>query len=145
MALSVTATVTRADLGLSPLNINDHSNYSLSPSVFGGSSTWERNRVSSPWVDGEITVSRRRATVTDTFVINVYGSNQADMLANIQELVQAFSQNSYHLTLTMNGTVYQYMCEAADYTVEWGYKMHSNQTTVTFQVPRKPQPSNGGV
>ena len=138
MALTVAATVTRTDLGMSSLNINDHSNYILGTQILGGAVAWERNQVSSPWVDGDITVSRRRPNVQENIQVNILGTNQATMLTNIKTITEAFSQNSFTLTVTMSGSVYQYSCEAADYTVEWSVKMHSNQCMVSFMLPRKP-------
>ena len=138
MALTVAATVTRTDLGLSTLNINDHVNYALGSQILGGTVSWERNQVNSPWVDGDITVSRRRPNVQESVQINVYGDNQTEMLANIKEITEAFSQNSYQMTVTLNGQVYRYQCESADYSVEWGVKMHSSQCMVMFSVPRRP-------
>lgn len=145
MALTVTATVTRGDLGLSDLNINDHNNYSIAPNTMGGATSWDRNQVSSPWVDGEITISRRRSNVMEPVLVNVYGVSQPDMLANLQTLVDAFCQNSFTMIIKLGSATYQYSCEAADYSIEWGYKMHSTQCMANFQVPRHPIPTSGGV
>jgi hypothetical protein len=146
MAFVVTAKVTRNDLGLTDLNINDHVNYSLSASIMGGTVSWERREATSPWVDGSVTTARRRQKATETMQVNVYGGTQSELLDNMRELVEAFSQNSYTLKIVLKGTDYHYACEAADYSVEWGYKMHSEQAMVTFQVPRHPTPkSDKGV
>jgi hypothetical protein len=138
MALSVTSLVTRDSLGLSALNINDHTNFILGAQIMGGTVAWERNQVSSPWVDGDITISRRRPNVQENLQVNILGSDQGVMLANIQTIVEAFTQDEFVLTIGLDGNQYWYGCEAADYSIEWGIKMHSNQCMVTFMLPRKP-------
>lgn len=138
MALTVAATVTRSSLGLSTLNINDHVNYQLGAQIMGGTVTWDRNTVSSPYVDGDVTVSRRRPNINETIQVNILASSQAVMLTNIKALAEAFCQDTYTLTITMSGQTYQYKCESADYSIEWGIKMHSDQCMMVFSVPRKP-------
>lgn len=138
MALGTTASVTRSLLGLGNLDINDHVSYVLSYGILGANTSWERNQVKSQWVDGDVTVSRRRGNVIEPMVFHVYGNDQSDLQSNISTLIDAFIQDSFTMTIDLDGSTYQYSCESADHSVEWGYKMHSAMTTVTFQVPRKP-------
>lgn len=138
MSLSFTGHITRTNLGLGFLNINDGVNYSMTDRIMGGTVSWDRNQVNSPWVDGDVTVFRRRGNVTDSIGFNVYGANHGEIRNNLVILVDGFSQDEFSIFLTMDGATYQYECETADYTLDWDYKMHSNMATINFQVPRKP-------
>lgn len=139
MALAFTAQVTRTLLGLGNLNVNDHLNYITTTQIMGGTVSWQRNAVSSPYVDGDVTVSRRRANVTDQFVINVLGATHAQIKTNLTTLINAFMQDEFDLLLSADGATYQYKCETSDYSVEWNHaKWHDNLVTVSFQVMRKP-------
>lgn len=139
MALTFTANVTRTDLGLANLNINDYTKYITTTQIMGGQVTWQRNSVSSPYVDGDVTISRRRPSVNDVFAINVIGTTHAIVKTNLQTLVQAFLQDKFNIIITVDGATYQYECETSDYSVEWNHaKFHEKMITVTFNVMRKP-------
>jgi len=144
--ISVNAKVTRTDLGLGDLNINDTTKYRIAgPSVMDGTTAWERNQVTSPWVEGDITISRRRGNVTSQLNIYVTGSTIGDMLANIRTLVDAFTQNRFTVQINMGTSVNQWDCEAADYSVVMDtahvYNMYA---MATFSLQRKPIPVAGG-
>lgn len=142
--LTVSAAVTRTDLGLSNLNINDHDKYILSTTILGGSVAWQKNQVSSPYVDGDITITRRRPTVIEPFEVYVYGTSGATLMTNTQALIDAFSQDSFSLSVTINGATRQYACETADYSLEYSHtKFASHMCTVRFQLPRNPIPTVG--
>ena len=95
MSIPVTAYVTRELLALDNLYINDHLTYALTTTLMGGQSAWDRNEASSPWVDGEFTVSRKKRNVTEQIVIDVYGSDQVELQDNIKTLIQAFTQDNF--------------------------------------------------
>lgn len=142
--LTVTAVVTRSSLGLPNLNINDHSKYVLTTTMLGGSVAWQRNAISSPYVDGDITVTRRRPTVVEPMEIYVYGTNGANLMWNTAEVINAFCQDAFSLTVTINGATRQYSCESSDYSIEYNNaKFASKMCTVRLQVPRKPLPLVG--
>lgn len=139
MSLAFTATVTRSDLGLSSLNINDHIKYITTTQIMGGQVTWQRNSVSSPYVDGDVTISRRRPSVNDVFVVDVIGANHATIRTNLQALVAAFLQDKFNIIITLDGATYQYQCETSDYSIEWNHaKIHDKRITAQFNVMRKP-------
>lgn len=139
MALVFLAGVTRNSMGLGDLNINDGIRYKVSNRLLGGAVTWDRNVATSPWVDGDVTVSRRRPNVSEEIEIHVYGDNHTALRANIVELVQAFSQHSFNLAVYLSGQIYQYQCEAADYQMSWEQsKIHGTMSTLTFTMPRRP-------
>lgn len=141
----ITARVTRPDLGLGDLDINDHTAYVVAgPSALGGTVSWDRRAVSSPWVEGDITVSRRRGNVMEPLTVYVKGTDQADMDAKIATLVAAFTQDRYGLQIITGGANHAWDCEAADYTVMFDtVHFHALYAQVTFQIPRKPVALSG--
>jgi len=144
MALTFSASVTRSSLGLGDLNIHDGVNYTMSSSIMSGSIAWQRNQVSSPYVDGDVTVTRRRPNISEQLPIYVYGADHAEVATNVATLLNAFLQNSYNLGITVGNQLYQYQCEAADYQMDWNHaRMHSTQTLVNLQVPRRPVAVSG--
>lgn len=146
----VAASVTRASLGLPDLDLNDFTHYYVADTFLGGQVTWNRTQVSSPWVDGQITVARTRGTVTETVAVEVLGASPNQVQTNLVNLLEAFLQDTYQLHVTLGGgsasATYVYQCEAADYQVSWtGPRMQANQVQVQLSVPRSPVPVTGGV
>lgn len=139
------ATVTRESLGLPVLNINDHVNYQLGDQILGGSQTWNRQSVKSPYVDGETLVNRTRAQVQEQFQVQVFGGTQTEMQQNIAALIAAFTQFTYQLSVQIDDATYTYQCDTADYTVDWtNFRMMAHKALVKFQIPRSPKLINGG-
>ena len=139
MALTFGASVSRTLLSLADLDINDSVNYLVGNQILGSGVSWERKQVSSPWVDGDFTVTRRRPNVSDKIEVRVYGGDQEELKDNLESLVEAMTQDNFILNLTLDAQSYSYSCESADYQISWGKELrHSNQTIVTFQIPRKP-------
>lgn len=138
------ASVTRSDLGLAALNINDHTTYRVANEIMGGNVTWDRKTVSSPYVNGDVTIHRRRGNVSERFGIYVYGSNQTNLQNNVKALIDAFSQNSFTLSMTLDSVEWSYRCEASDYQIEWSNAhLFSNQVRVLFNLIRNPIPILG--
>lgn len=143
---TVTASVTRTSLSLAALNLSDHTNYFVSGDIFGGTVTWRRQTVKSPYVESEWTVNRVRGLVEDKFAVNVLGGDQVTMANNIAALIAAFSQDYFNLTVQLDSQPYTYACEASDYTMDWQIgRMHSLQTEVKFNLRRSPVPINGPI
>jgi hypothetical protein len=140
------ATVTRSDLGLADLNINDQADYIIGSEMLGAMVTWDRKVVSSPFVNGDVTVHRRRGNVAERFSVYVLAATQSEMQTNIKALIDAFNQHKFNLSITLDSTVYTYICEASDYQVEW---MNTNffalKVKVVFNLIRQPIPLVGGV
>jgi hypothetical protein len=143
--LTIVAKVTRTALSLGDLDINDHTSYVLAgPSAMGAQVSWDRRQVSAPWVDGDITVSRRRTNVMEPLSVYVKGSTQADMDTKIGALITAFCQDRYTLMITVGSQQHAWDCEAADYMVQFDtVHLHALYAVTTFQVPRKPVALSG--
>jgi hypothetical protein len=143
--LSVSALVTRPLLGGGDLNINDHDNFVLAGgAVMGAHVQWDRKTVSAPWVDGDVTVARRRGNVMEQVSVYVLGTSVSDLNTNMSTLISAFTQDRYGLQIGIGGQDFSWDCECADYQVEWdNVHIHALQVKVTFNIPRKPVPLAG--
>jgi hypothetical protein len=138
------ASVTRSDLGLATLNINDGLDYRVSNEIMGSMVTYDRKTVSSPYVNGDVTVHRRRGSVAEKFAVYVYGDTQTELQANVKTLIEAFSQNVFNLIMTLDSVEWSYKCEASDYQIEWSNAhMFANQVRVVFNLIRSPIPVVG--
>lgn len=141
--ITLSVTISRTLLSLGALELNDHSAYYIAPGS-PGEVTWQRVQVSSPFVDDDITVHRRRGKVTESFTVEVLGSTAATMATNLSTLLNAFRQDTFTLTSTISSQTYAWACEAADYRVIWdGPRWVSKQCQVVFMVPRSPIPISG--
>lgn len=141
---TVSCSVTRTSLALADLNLNDHVAYYPSGDIFGATITWRRTTVKSPFVESEFTTNRVRNLVEDKFAVNVLGADQVTMANNITTLINAFSQDTFNLTVQLDSQPYTYACEASDYSMDWQIgRMHSLQTEVKFNLRRSPVPING--
>lgn len=146
--LALSVAVTRTQLGLSELNLNDHVNYYVAQQQFmGGTMTWTKNQITSPYVDGATTVNRTRGQVTEPVTIEVLGTSDTVLQTNMATLINAFSQDSYDLLIAIGAANYQYQCEAADVQqARWTVSgLLFKQQQIVFQVPRQPVPILGGV
>jgi hypothetical protein len=145
--LGFTTQISRDDLGLAALTLNDHINYYVAGTFMSGSLSWNRNQISSPWTDGSATTYRYREMVTENITLECLGGpkdTQAALYANISAAIAAFSQDNFLLSIVTAGQQVEYQCEAADYQVAWdGPRMIARQLQVIFQVPRQPMPLEG--
>lgn len=139
--------VDRTDLGLADLDLNDHLSYYVSSQgLFGQAVSYQRNQVTSPYLDGGVTISRNKEMVTDSIGIEVLGHSNPDVQSKLQALVAAFTQDTYNLQVAFNTTVYQWACEAADYTINWdSTRWIAKQLLVNFSFPRQPVAVKGGI
>lgn len=131
--------MTRAELGLAPLDLNDQANYIVSNTIMGGAQSWNRQTVKSPYVDGEYTVHRSLSQVHEQFDVQVLGATQTALQNNITTLTNTVSQFRFQLTIVMNETSRTWQCETADYTVDWSQeRWMAMKVLVHLQIPRLP-------
>lgn len=143
--LQVIAKVSRPVLGGGDLYINTGDYRLVGYTQMGGTVQWDRKQASAPWVEGDVTVSRRRTNVSESVRVYVTGTDQSDMQTNIATLVDAFTQDRYTLQIQIGNTNWAWDCEAADYSVEME-TAHLNSLYVmcSFLVPRRPLMLAGG-
>lgn len=109
MALSIAWTITRIELALSALNVNDGSNYELF-AIGLGPRAWTHRTADEDWVDGEDRVHSKLQEAQRSLGIRVKGSSMANLGANMVTLVAAVSQTTY----TTGGTIDGYAIEWRD-------------------------------
>lgn len=145
VALSVQ--ISRDDLGLAALDLNDHVSYYISGQNFLGQAvSWDRKQVTSPFMDGSVTTTRTRQMVNDQLSVEVLGSTQVDLQNKLTTLIQAFAQDTFNLQVAFSTATYQWECESADYTVSFqAERWIAQQVLVSFQFPRNPVPILGGI
>ena len=150
--LVLSVTISRALLGMDPLEINDQLAYKVAPGLMGGQVQWQRTTASSPYMDDDITVNRRRGRVTEPLLVEVFGRDEANpnasspaiLRANLDTLVRAMVQDSFEMKIVMDAQTYTYACEAADYGMQWTTpRFVARQLQVAFQIPRAPVPVSG--
>lgn len=143
--LTLAGSVTRSLLGLGDLNINDYTSYFLSAQMDFGEKRYQRNAQGSPYMRGEVTVNRTEKQRIRNIGVEVLGTSHANLESNLQALLDAFDQDSYNLTLTINGTTRTYVCEAADYSLPgWvSGRIVGRVVLVQFSVPTRPIPVAG--
>jgi hypothetical protein len=152
--LDVAASITRAHVPggpLSDLNLHDGGNFEV-VSAGPGSRRWVRDTAAAPSVHGEVQVSARMGMGIAPWVIRCKGSTQGQLETNKANLVAAFSQLSYSLTLTIDGATETWKCWEADIT-EGDDGTHDKvrlltnprRCLFTLQIPRQPVPTVGAM
>lgn len=142
--LTLSVTISRDDLSLDPLELNDHLNYRVAV-LLGGQLSWNRTTVSATDLDGELTVKRERQNVSEQVALDVFGADMDEAEANRAAAVAAFSQDRYTLTATWDGYVNTYDFEAADYKVTYtGPRVIARQLYLEFTCARQPLALAGG-
>lgn len=153
-----TITVTRSELSLSTLDINDEATYyCLFEGFASGGGQWERHMVDSPYTDGEYEVGKRLRNSEVAMGLAVKGSTQAALDAAVAALVDvdtgAFvAQYSYDVTVTIAGYARTWRCYAADWQVDWKGNWIDGITDlgpyyapIALAIPRRPIPVAGAV
>ena len=138
--LDLSVEVNRDLLALDPLDIAAPPYYLASTPFLGASVAWDRQTVSSRWVDGDVVTSRRRGTVMEQIAVEVVAEDMATLKAYVQTVIAAFVQDAYTMTITIDGQLWVYNCEAADYTnLMWTTpRLVAAQGQIQFSVPRRP-------
>jgi hypothetical protein len=145
--LTLSVVVSRTNLSLANLEINDGVDYKIAGNEFlGGQLAWEKSQVGSPFVEGKVTTHRVRQNVQEQISVEVYGSGTSDVQANAKALIEAFSQSSYTVTVSVDNQATVYNCEAADFRIEMTTPRYAaSQLAVHFNVERKPLLVSGSI
>lgn len=131
--------ITRGELGLIALDLNDHVNYIVSEQLMGAQQTWNRQTVKSPFVDGEFTVHRAAGSRHEALGVQVLGGTQTQLQVNLQALTDALSQFRFQLTMVLDETSRTWQCETADFTVDYNqHRWMTRQVLVNAQIPTYP-------
>ena len=138
--VNISCKVNRDALALLPLEIADGNPYYLATQFMGAAVSWDRQTVSSRWVEGDYTTSRRRGNVTEQVAVEIRCVSTLALQLAMDALIDAFTQDNYTMTITIDGRIWAYQCEAADYTnMMWTTpRLAAHQGQVVFGVPRRP-------
>ena len=138
--LDVVAFVTRDELELDPLDINDGVNFILGKGVQTGKLTWRKDTVTSPYVHGRFPVREVMDAVEMTLVVYALGSSHAVLTENIGVLIAPFTeQNEYELRIDVESQAYHWRCERADYEVAFATEtLNALLVPVQFTIYRSP-------
>jgi hypothetical protein len=144
--VDLSVTISRTALGLGPLEIATSREYYLGTQFLGAAVQWDRQQVTSQWLDGAVTTSRHRQMVTEQLAVEVVGGDLREVQDRINELVRAFLQDSYVMTVKAGGSTRSYRCETADYQdLSWTTpRLAGAQGQVVLSVPRQPVALSGG-
>lgn len=147
--LNVTASVTRAELSLSPLSLEVPNVYSIIRESLGpGSTGWRRQTATSAYVHGEVLVGAVKSITMASLGVRVYGNSMSVMVSRLNDLIRAFEQFTYDLTVTIDGSTFTWRCQPADYSVGdngnfQDHHLRAQQQEVHFSIPRHPTPVAG--
>ena len=150
MELVTAASVTRTELALADLDLNDKTTYGVM-AAGPGAKSWRRQTAESPFMHGRALVGAVLDTEVAPLRIRVKGSTDSVLNTNLNALLRAFEQFTYDLTLTIEGVTYTWRCEPADYTIgDRGGEINTfvrlaNQEWVSFEIPRNPIPVAGVI
>lgn len=151
MSITKVATVTRTELALGDLALEEEGVYKLMRDAVGpGDGSWRREVSKSAYVHGETLVGAVKDVMTAQLGVRVLASSISLLQTRVSTLLTAFSQFSYNLTITLDGSTWQWKCEPADYAIGDGgvfQDLHllAYQQEVRLNIPRHPIPLQGSV
>jgi hypothetical protein len=102
---------------------------------------WRRQEIQSPFVAGSFLVNALQENSTVTVGVYVRGDSHSDLDANLDRLVEAFSQFSYRMYWAIGDWDYfeVWTCMPADYTVQTTREYrHARMAVMRAEVPRMP-------
>jgi hypothetical protein len=103
--------------------------------------TWRKQSVSNPWVEGSYDVIAVRENIIEAVVVWVYGNgSNAAFRQRVNFLEQAIAQPSYSIAWTVGDESELWDCTYSDYSVEtqreWQY---ATMGIVRMQIGRRPK------
>lgn len=143
--LTLTALVTRTELSLAALDIDDGTNFILGKGLDAGTVSWRKEVVTSPFYAGRVPVHEVKDSVEMTLVVYILGATHATLMTNLQTLLNAFTeQSTYEVQLTIEGQSYHWTCERADYQVGFATEtLNARYIPVSLSFHRHPEPAAG--
>lgn len=144
--LNVTGSVSRSGSSALQLNSGGLKIVSAGP----GGKSWKRIFVDGRYQHGRALIGATLEQMTAPLVVRVYGDTWSHVSNRAQTLIDAFSQRTYTLTITIDGIQSRWRCEPADINIVGGdswQKFHAmaNMQEYQIMVPRDPIPLNGAM
>lgn len=115
-----------------------------------GGRSWRRSTVEGRYQHGRALIGAVLEQGALPLVVRVKGSSWSQVSNRAQALVDAFSQTSYTLTITIENVTNRWRCEPADIQIAGGdefQKFHAmaNQQEYVLSIPRDPIPLDGAM
>lgn len=144
--LTITCAISRTELALAQLDLEDPGNYQVTKFSDGGRH-WERQLVTSRYTHGARKVGRAVLAHGQVQVgIRCYGTTRAALEARVADMVNAFSQGYYTFGINIDGELWQYACWEADIEVANGdydkFALAAHQQEYRLTMPRDPISAN---
>lgn len=138
--LLVTATITRDELSLADLQLNDGDTYKIAGHNLDiGRVTRRREVAKSVFTHGGIEFASVLDMTTLSIGFDVFGSSLSQVRTNMNALIDAFSQKNYTVGLSIEGASFSYACNAADYESSLTtQRMAARRGLIVFECPRQP-------
>ena len=147
----VQATISRANIAVptTDLNLEDPGKYRLIRNSYGpGAEAKKRISVENGDSNGRLLLGATKDVAIGQLGVRVYGSSAGVLDTRVAALLEAFDQIVYTLTVTLDGTSHQWICEPADWA------LGANGTLVDhfqralaqewhFSIPHDPVPTLG--
>jgi hypothetical protein len=136
--------ISRTFLSLSNLVVAPSAGYYIQRDGFGpGETSFRKSEASSIYLAGTYLTHAVKDQQVSTLKIRVVGSSQGQLYTRMEDLAKAMEQFNFTLKLYINGVLYQYDCDASDYSIGdsgnvqdlW---LRSDTQIMTFQIPHKP-------
>lgn len=146
--LTLNAKVSRTQLGLGDLNLNDHVTYAVSGnSLWRASRRWSRVQPESIDMHGSVTTHRKLEMASDPFSVYVHGASLSALDTALGVLLDAFSQQRYVLQQQVDGADHQWSCQEADVdeVVSTNAHLASRMLEVKFTILHYPIPLVGAL
>jgi hypothetical protein len=142
--------VTREELGLGNLELQDPANGYEVVRFGPGAMAWNRQTVKSPFIHGEVLVGATMGLETAPLTVRVRASTAAALDSRLAVLLAAFSQFAYFAGADINGQPYIWACQPADWSVgENGefnkFHVMAKIAEVSLSIPRDPTPTAGVI
>lgn len=144
MSLVLSMTITREEYQESPLEINDGPYLIAANGLQPGDISYRREQVTSPYVHGDFTTHRALESPNAQIIVNTTADHHGELQQHVHELIRAFIQDEFVITLEMNNSIWKWRGEAADYAVGFSQpRQHALNVPVGFRFPRYPLPLDG--
>ena len=146
MAIS---TVTVSVSGTIDLDLTYANGYELNADGLGpGTLTERREFVTGPFTRHRWLIDTQRDTSTAPLDVFVFGSTASSFNTRAAALIAAFKQFSYNLQVTIDGVLYEWVCEPADIAPGADGKLDfwdlgAFSQVFHLSIPRDPVPVNG--
>lgn len=144
--MDLSVIITRTELALADLELNAYPYVVSGEGIEPGQTELERHQASSPFVDGQYTVSSKRGQPNMVITLDVRGDTTTEINTNVATLIDAFDQDLFEIAVTIDGQTFRWRGERADRGVGWRReRWHAYIVRAAFQFPRHPIPVTGAV